>query len=441
MDAKLLCVLVLFALLFECQGQKEFANNNECQSSDATLYVYQMHGIEFTRYTNGERGRYTYGAFSLGLAEAHALAFDYMYNEILFVEKTQLDTVFGSNQVVEKHKVLQEKGAQFDKIIVDPITNNLYFADNQCGIGVCTGHSTNTSCILLVAKREDTSMVYTDLILYWQQGSMFWIETEDQGKSQVVMASMSGQHIRVLSHLESAKSLALNSQSGVLYAVDDESTVALFSVYGDKFAHFQTHKLNKIFVVNCELRALERHSEKSEGIYNAYASKIFLEQDKTHKSNVDFPDVAAVLVLDSDLIPKPNPCKHFHCNGICVLAESFAESLPTCISIASNQPRSDEVAKVMESVIEKEKIVEKKVVEGVVEEKVRVEVQMKSNPVNGVLIAVTVISLLLMIFFVAFAVSSSFRLKIREQLCFGKKSTTTSSHQQGHFAYTKGTPI
>lgn len=65
------------------------------------------------------------------------------------------------------------------------------------GIGVCSGHGSNTTCTLLVPNPSDKPIIYTQLILYWQQGVMFWIQAEDLGESKVKMASTSGQHVSI----------------------------------------------------------------------------------------------------------------------------------------------------------------------------------------------------------------------------------------------------
>lgn len=60
-----------------------------------------------------------------------AIAFDYRHKEILFVDTDTPNTVWGASRVVGAHLVVQDKEAHFDWVVVDPVTNNLYFADNS----------------------------------------------------------------------------------------------------------------------------------------------------------------------------------------------------------------------------------------------------------------------------------------------------------------------
>jgi hypothetical protein len=58
------------------------------------------------------------------------LAFDYKFSNVLFVDDEKPNMIFGIGYTAGVHMVLQEEGASFDSIAVDPVTNNIYFADN-----------------------------------------------------------------------------------------------------------------------------------------------------------------------------------------------------------------------------------------------------------------------------------------------------------------------
>ncbi|KAI6177520.1 Solute carrier family 23 member 2 [Aphelenchoides bicaudatus] len=293
------------------------AEEENCPSVNATFfYSNDANLIQAQRYLSGVHKSNEDFSIRINSTGVQALAFDYQHNESLFVAVDKPDTIWGVSRSLGKHVVVQLANASFDWITSDPATSNIYFADNQRGIGVCIGHSKNTSCAMLIKNPTRKSVTYKNLILYHQRGVMFFIQKEEGQESVVKMASMNGQHVRVLTELGAPKSITLNTQLDRLYVGHDDHTLKKFTVHNQKTEKMFFRRFKEIFVLNCDIHALEK-----DYIFDVrtYASKEQLKLKMAYDTlkqsfNIDFPSVPVLVVLDSDLALKSNPCKNFQCD-------------------------------------------------------------------------------------------------------------------------------
>lgn len=111
--------------------------------------------------------------------------------ELLFVTKRASNRIQSIKKDGEVREFVSHDSEHFGRIAVDPVTENIYYAEDGFGIGVCDKNAKN--CVPLVEATSHDQQ-FRDLALHPRRGSMFWIQ-RDGSNSVVMIAGMDGKTV------------------------------------------------------------------------------------------------------------------------------------------------------------------------------------------------------------------------------------------------------
>lgn len=237
-----------------------------------------------------------------------SLSFEHDLSEILFVSKRVPNRIRAIDNKGNVRMFASHENERFSRVAIDPVTKNVYFAENGVGIGVCDKDL--SKCVLLV-EAESLEIRYRDLVLTPKLGQMLWIQEDLVPVLKV--AGMDGKKIRILSTFEHVHAISLDAENDDLYIAEEESVVKmnLNSLIRREFAPVRA---SVMVFYNCDLYYVQRGHE----MLRVFTSKGEDKEILALSGSV----FQFVVVPDNFKVGQSNPCDNLKCAEVCVLSDN-----------------------------------------------------------------------------------------------------------------------
>lgn len=200
-----------------------------------------------------------------------SLAYKRDIGELLFVTKrasNHIQAIKGDGKV---HEFASHDSEHFGHIAVDPLTGNIYYAEDGFGIGVCDKDANNCMPLVEATSHEQR---FRDLILHPRRGSMFWIQY-DGSSSMVKIAGMDGRtvsffpihsiitqldlfQLRHFGAFSQIYAIALDSENELLY-VSEEDVIVQVNLRTMSQMEYAQVRASAMVYYNCDLFYIQRY--------------------------------------------------------------------------------------------------------------------------------------------------------------------------------------
>jgi hypothetical protein len=119
-----------------------------------------------------------------------SLTYNRDLEELLFTTKRFDTRILAINAQAEIRTFASRDNEHFGRIGVDPLTKNVYFADDGYGIGVCDKDAKN--CLTLIPA-STYQQRFSNLLFHTRRGTMIWVQ--DDPTPVVMIAGMDGKDV------------------------------------------------------------------------------------------------------------------------------------------------------------------------------------------------------------------------------------------------------
>jgi len=197
------------------------------------------------------------------------------------------------------------------------VTNNVFYAENGVGIGVCEKHFDN--CVILV-DAETPEIRYRDLILNPKSGQMIWIEEDLSPVLKI--AGMDGKKMSTLSTFEHVHAISLDVDNDELYIAEEDVVVRLNL---ESLSRPEVAPIRTSFMIyyNCDLYYVPRGHE---------TLRVFTGRGEDKEITTLSGSLFHFAVVPDDFkVNQTNLCGSATCSEVCVITGGIAGVEAQCV--------------------------------------------------------------------------------------------------------------